>query len=87
MLLDREAEQWALGLLIQRARDGTSEAMVLRSEPGIACVLILRAGQPALAGLSCRDVGGLEPELDGSMLRISAGRAAEAPGGDHDPGA
>ena len=51
MLLDREAEQRELDLLIQHARAGTSGAIVLRGEPGI--------GKTALLGYAAERAGSM----------------------------
>jgi DNA-binding CsgD family transcriptional regulator len=52
MLLDREAEQRELDLLIQHASAGTSGAIVLRGEPGI--------GKTALLGYAAERAGSMQ---------------------------
>jgi DNA-binding CsgD family transcriptional regulator len=86
MLLDREAEQRELDLLIQHARAGRSGAVVLRGEPGV--------GKSALLGYAAERAGpmrvlratGIETEAElafgglHALLRPLAGRLDAQPG-------
>jgi len=62
MLLNREAEQRELDLLIQRAKAGTSGAVVLRGEPGIGKTALLDYAAGQAGAMHVLRVTGMESE-------------------------
>jgi DNA-binding CsgD family transcriptional regulator len=64
MLLDREAEQRELDLLVQQAAAGTSGAIVLRGEPGIGKTALLDYAAERADSMQILRVTGIEAEVE-----------------------
>ena len=64
MLLDREAEQRELDLLIEQARAGTSGAIVLRGEPGIGKTALLDYAAGQAGAMRILHATGIESETE-----------------------
>jgi DNA-binding CsgD family transcriptional regulator len=64
MLLDRRAEQRELDLLIQRARAGTSGAVLLRGEPGIGKTALLGYAAERADSMRILRATGIEAEAE-----------------------
>jgi predicted ATPase len=86
MLLDREAEQRELDLLIQQARAGASGAVVPRGEPGIGKTALLGYAAERAGSMRILRATGIEGEAGlafgglYALLRPLAGRLDAQPG-------
>jgi DNA-binding CsgD family transcriptional regulator len=64
MLLDRLAERAALGKLVEAARAGRSEVLVVRGPPGAGKTALLEDAVESAAGLRIARVPGVESEME-----------------------
>ena len=71
MLLGRDAEHARLRELLDRARDGTSAALVIRGEPGIGKSALLEDAVAAADGMTVLRARGVESESELSFAGLA----------------
>src|SRR5438445_11377954 len=64
MLLGRESEQATIGALLERARSGVSETLVVRGEPGIGKSALLNDAAAHASGMTVLSATGIESESE-----------------------